>query len=99
MTAPIDGDARAAMYRSTLAGVTLVADLVENLELDEALEIAQSADTLGPMLVPTEWIRGNQNTTDAKALLKPLIAFRNAAREIRDRTPIQGGQAAGESPR
>jgi len=76
-----------------------VANLVENLQLDEALEIAQSADTLGPMLVPTEWIRGNQNTTDAKALLRPLIAFRNAAREIRDRAPIHGAQAAGECPR
>ena len=83
------GVERAAAYRSTMDAVALVANLIENVDLDDALEIARSADTIGPMLLPTEWARGNRNTEDAKALLVPLIAFRAEARKIRDRAAAE----------
>ena len=83
------GAERAAAYRSAMDVVALVATLVENVDLDEAFDIARSADTIGPILLPTEWARGSRNTEDAKALLMPLITFRTAARKIRDRAAAE----------
>lgn len=78
-------------YRRTLDGVFVIATMVETLELDLALDVARIADAFAPILLPSEWIRGNQNIQDARALLVPLVAFREAARIIRDRARAATG--------
>lgn len=88
-------------YRGTISFVAGVANMIEHLPLEAALDIAISADTLGPIFLPTEWMLGWQNTDDAKELLGALIQFRNAARRIRARAAANAeavARAAGYEP-
>lgn len=72
-------------YRSTLDKCVLIAGLVAEMPLTSALNTAHAALDVGPILYPSEWIKGSQNAEDAIALLEPLVAFQNAALKLRER--------------
>lgn len=52
-----------------LAG--LLADSVD--EIEECVQTVDAADSIGPILDPTAWIKGSSNLQDAKAVLHPLL--------------------------
>jgi hypothetical protein len=78
--APDELDLPTAM--DTLVNATLTAMLIAGtLPLAKLEETFQRALDIGPLLLPTEWIRGNANATVNLRLVRAWLAF---AREIRE---------------
>ncbi len=62
----------------TFAGIVL------NMPLKEFLEAAERAETVGPILDPTLWMKANQRLTMIKDLARKLKAFQDEARSFKE---------------
>jgi len=73
---------RADEFKSVMNSVVLLGQVVRDLDLDGAQEIAQRALDFGPFIDPTAWNKGYKNCEQQLALLAPLIQFQRAVRKI-----------------
>lgn len=66
-------------YESQLQQLGMVAQLIADVPIADLLNHVTHAETLGPLLEPTAWIRGGgDNLRDARDLLEaaqPLVEF------------------------
>ena len=73
-------------FNAVMDTVVLVAQVVRDLNLDDAREIAQNALDFGPFFDPTAWNKGHRNCEQQLALLRPLVLFQRAVRTITPET-------------
>ena len=66
-------------YESSLQRLSMAAQLVADVPIADLLNHVSHAETLGPLLEPTAWIRGGgDNLRDARDLIeaaRPLVYF------------------------
>ena len=69
-------------FKAVMNSVVLLGQVVRDLDLDGAQEVAQRALDFGPFFDPTAWNKGHKNCEQQLALLEPLIQFQRAVRKI-----------------
>jgi len=72
-------------YEGQLQLLAMVAQLIADVPVADLLNHVTHAETLGPLLEPTAWIRGGgDNLQDARDLLEaawPLVKFGSTLKE------------------
>lgn len=77
-------DTEYAMQMDMLLNATRAFVLLsQDIPLDDLLAIVRRAETLGPIIDPTKWMRGGQkNLNDAGALISAAIQFRASVSRV-----------------
>lgn len=65
-------------YKAYLQKVYLIGRVLMDVPCQAMIDRMQMADTLGPMLDPTLWMRGHQPMNQQREALKALKAFQAA---------------------
>lgn len=69
-------------YMQTQIQLTLLAGIVHDLPLHDFLQAINHTDTIGPILNPTLWIRGERTMHEFEKLADALLPFQKAAAEF-----------------
>lgn len=75
-------------YTLTQQQVLLIAQLVQGLDLDEFLRSINWADTVGPIVDPTLWMRGSKNMAFIEELARAASRFKEDVRKAHERAGI-----------
>jgi hypothetical protein len=82
-------------YRGHLQRLALISTLVADVPIAELHNHVTHAETLGPILEPTAWIRGGaDNLTDARDLIDaaaPLVSFGERLQRKLDEAAAEAG--------
>jgi hypothetical protein len=70
-------------YAQTQATILILADLVRDLPLAEFLSAIARADSIGPIVDPTLWMRGHENMHKIEQMAAGLRKFQTAVRAVR----------------
>lgn len=85
---------KAHEYQMILDQVTLLARLALNVEdVDEALSAIDHADSVGPLLDPTAWMKGHEEMGEVKKLLEAFAKFQVEAARQKARVEARGRAA------
>lgn len=72
-----------AEYQETQQQLLLMAQMISNMpDLSKFLERINTAESVGPMLDPTSWLKGRGNLDKIKKLARAAWEFQKAAREV-----------------
>lgn len=69
-------------YEQLQVQVLLVGGLVREWDIDGALEAIGHADSVGPIVDPTAWMRGQASMHDYERMLRALLPFKAVVEEI-----------------
>lgn len=70
------------LYESTQIQIGLIGEIVKDLHLVEFIEAIDKADTLGPILDPTLWIKGSGRMRKIKDAAYSLLEFQKLSQKI-----------------
>ncbi len=91
-----DGDE----YRMVMQQLGLAAGLLADLPLQRALALVRRAESIGPLLAPSEWMYGGAtNLEQARRLLEPAVKLALAVRELRKEALERAEREKGELAR
>lgn len=69
-------------YETMMQQVLLMGSLVRDWDIQGALDQIGHADSIGIMLDPTAWKRGQKNMHDYESLLRALMPFKAAVLKL-----------------
>ena len=75
-------------YATTQDQLMLLGNLVNTLDLAAFIEKAQHADTLGPMLDPTLWMKGGKNLSLVIDVARAAHRFQLAFQTLREKADL-----------
>lgn len=68
---------------STIQAIARMASVIDVEDAEKLLRTALHAQTVGPILEPTAWIRGgSKNIDDQETLARGFLAFRKAIADV-----------------
>jgi len=70
-------------YRETQSSIFIIAAMVERLDLQGFLAAIDKAETVGPIVDPTLYIRGRRNLQTIKNFAGSLLTFQQAVAKAR----------------
>jgi len=76
-------------YLATQAQLLLMARLVQQWDLNSFLLTIATADTVGPFLDPTQYMRGSRNMHFIEDLARAAAMFQQSVREACERHKVQ----------
>ncbi len=80
-------------YEMTQQQIVFIGSLVKGLPLDEFIAAIDHADSIGPILDPTLWMRGNKEMMKIRDLAAGLRDFQTIVNKIIQ----EGGYSLGEN--
>ena len=80
-------------YEMTQQQIVFIGSLVKDLHLDEFIAAIDHADSIGPILDPTLWMRGNKEMMKIRDLAAGLRDFQTVVNKIIQ----EGGYSLGEN--
>lgn len=80
-------------YEMTQQQIVFIGSLVKGLPLDEFIAAIDHADSIGPILDPTLWMRGNKEMMKIRDLAAGLRDFQTVVNKIIQ----EGGYSLGEN--
>lgn len=80
-------------YEMTQQQIVFIGSLVKGLPLDEFIAVIDHADSIGPILDPTLWMRGNKEMMKIRDLAAGLRYFQTIVNKIIQ----EGGYSLGEN--
>jgi hypothetical protein len=69
-------------YESTMDQLVLVAQLMEQLDLEYAMKVIDRSHAMGPFLDPTKYMNGMQNLKDAEQLVGAGLKFQATVKPL-----------------
>ena len=80
-------------YEMTQQQIVFIGSLIKGLPLDEFIAAIDHADSIGPILDPTLWMRGNKEMMKIRDLAAGLRDFQTVVNKIIQ----EGGYSLGEN--
>jgi hypothetical protein len=80
-------------YEMTQQQIVFIGSLIKGLPLDEFIAAIDHADSIGPILDPTLWMRGNKEMMKIRDLAAGLRDFQTIVNKIIQ----EGGYSLGEN--
>lgn len=75
-------------FRATWAAVLAVARTAQIIPIEDVqklIETANMAESIGPILYPSEYQRGNNNLDDQRLVARGFLEFRKAIDKVREK--------------
>lgn len=73
-------------YENDAKMLGLVCEALDAVDLDYIKEVLSTSEALGPLLFPSEYMRGgSDNLSDMRTVIGPAIELKKAFAEIRER--------------
>jgi hypothetical protein len=80
-------------YQMAVDQVVMLARMSLEVEADEVLKAIDHADTVGPYLDPTAWIRGHEAMGEVKKLVVAFARFQAEAKRQKERLEAESAAA------
>lgn len=67
----------------TIAAIARMAMVIDVEDVQKLLRTAELVDAVGPIMMPSEWVKGRDNLRDQETLARGFLEFRKAIDEVK----------------